>query len=174
MSEDCPVCHGSREVTQTCSSGCRNGQVEVTCQACGGSGLIDDVETCPGCGGRRTVEENCPDCRGSGAEEVKCEACGGTGLDRPRRGGGPENQIARGEEGKGSADDDTEDDQDYEDCTDCDAKGRIDLTCGYCHGSGRCAPEEGAEEEECWQCQGSGTVAVSCDACKGSGSVPAG
>jgi DnaJ-class molecular chaperone len=172
MSDECPVCHGLREVTQTCSGQCRGGRIEVTCSTCGGSGLIDDVDTCPRCGGSGTDEENCPKCGGSGSEDVTCPACGGTGLDEPRRGGGRENPIAPGEEGEGTPEDDPEGDQGYEDCPDCDGERRYDLTCGYCHGSGRCAPEDGTEEEECWQCQGVGTVAVSCNACHGSGSVP--
>lgn len=46
------------------------GVYDMSCSACGGSGVIPTSETCPDCGGMGYVEVTCPTCGGSGVDPV--------------------------------------------------------------------------------------------------------
>lgn len=67
--EECQTCHGS---------GAKAGSAPVTCQKCGGSGVINVVQDTPF--GRIQSQATCDVCHGTGKEiKEKCTTCGGSG-----------------------------------------------------------------------------------------------
>jgi DnaJ-class molecular chaperone len=120
--------------------------IEVTCPACGGTGLTKET----GCLACKAVGyiglAPCRDCGGTGRAEYKCPACGGEGKI-----------THRGKE--------------YE-CPQCGGKGYP--PCGACRGKGtitRPNPEAaGRPTQTCPICEGSGFEChAKCERCNGTG-----
>ena len=70
----CGTCGGDgQEACYRCNE---TGIVQMTCEACHGSGKVND-ETCGACGGDGQVDQTCINCGGKGWNT--CHSCGGQG-----------------------------------------------------------------------------------------------
>lgn len=76
---ECPWCHGSGELLDTCN-GCESGKID--CERCDGTGVEPDADgdplkfgpVCASCKGK--CVEQCPQCDGQGFTiEDECEHC---------------------------------------------------------------------------------------------------
>lgn len=176
--EECPVCHGDREIEEQDAARIDISAFEdVDCPLCEGKRNLDGAD-CPACGAegrmeRRFAEQldvndyssvDCPVCEGTGSHLGEpCHACGGEGEMERRHA-------------------DLIDTRDYEvvPCPLCEGKGRHQGDdCRECNGEGEMQKRfadrvdtRGYDEVECRVCHGTRRLhGEDCPACGGEGKV---
>lgn len=185
---DCAVCNGSGTIECT---ECENGQIDVTCSACGGSGLVTAncdacsatgylENSCPTCAGTGLDGENqCSDCSGNGVVQIPCDNCNATGLIETTCESCNGNKVVKEDCAVCSATGEVE-------CTTCAGTGKISREyeiCPDCDGTGECnmCAGTGVLDQDCSVCNGTkivdcedcvaGEVRMACDVCNATGEV---